>query len=111
MLQGVRFEVNPEEKEVALMRRILLFVTVAAMVVTTIAAAGPGFANHAHYLVTPGTCVQDIASGQTSQTSGGGFHRFHENVHLDPDPGEEATPGEFAFAQGGQVEVNKVGCP
>ncbi len=93
------------------MRRILLLVTVAAMMVATMAAAGPAFANHPHYLVTPGTCVQDIASGQTSQTSGGGFHRFHENVHVDNTAGEDATPGEFAFAKGGQVEVNKVGCP
>ncbi len=93
------------------MRRILLLVTVAAMMVATMAVAGPALAGHPHYLVTPGTCVDDIASGQTSQTSGGGAHQFHENVHVDPDSGEEATPGEFAFAQGGQVEVNKGSCP
>jgi hypothetical protein len=33
-------------------------------------------------LETPGTTVVDIAQGQTSQESGSGCHRFHENVHL-----------------------------
>ena len=60
--------------------------------------AGPAFAGHKHYLQTPGTCVVDIASGQTSQTDGGGFHRFHNNVHLGA--------GE-AFASGGQVSIGK----
>jgi len=60
------------------------------MMAATMVASGSAFAAHDHYLVTPGTCVEDIASGQTSQTSGGGAHRFHDNVHL-------GTPGTFAW--------------
>ncbi len=73
-----------------------------ALVVGSAAALGvvilsPASAHHDHYLVTPGTCVEDIASGQTSQTSGGGAHQFHDNVHT-------GTPGMYAL--GTMVLVN-----
>ncbi len=56
------------------------------------ALAAPASASHDHYLVTPGTCVVDIARGQTEKGPGeGGYHQFHENVHL-------GTPGMEAFA-------------
>ncbi len=67
-----------------------------ALVVGSAAALGvvilsPASASHDHYLVTPGTCVEDIASGQTSQgPSEGGYHQFHEQVHF-------GTAGEFAL--------------
>ncbi len=67
-----------------------------ALVVGSAAALGvvilsPAAASHEHYLVTPGTCVEDIASGQTSQgPSEGGFHQFHDNVHM-------GTPGMYAL--------------
>ena len=93
------------------MRRMLLLVTVAATMAATMALAGPAFAAHEHYLVTLGTCVGDIASGQTSQTSGGGYHKFHENVHKGPS-GDPATPGEFAFQnESNPVSVGKGACP
>lgn len=59
-------------------------------------------AGHSHWLSTPGTYISDIGSGQTSISDGshGGYHRFHENVHL-------GTPGTSAFAEGGQVSVGK----
>jgi len=86
------------------MRRIILMVTVAAVMVAMMALTSPAFAEHKHYLQTPTTCVEDIAKGQTaiSDTEHGGYHRFHENVHT-------GTPGEpgGAFSQGGQVEVGK----
>ncbi len=74
-----------------MVKRIILMATVAlVMAAMMVAMAMPAFAAHDHYLVTPGNCVEDIASGQTSQTSGGGAHKFHDNVHL-------GTPGMFAL--------------
>ncbi|MFC4801858.1 hypothetical protein ACFPA1_21230 [Neobacillus sp. GCM10023253] len=69
-------------------------------------SATPAFAAHQHYLVTPGQTVCDIGSGQTSidDPNHGGYHQFHEHVHL-------GTPGTFAFKQGGQVSVFKGTCP
>ncbi|MDP9357861.1 MAG: hypothetical protein M3Q71_24340 [Chloroflexota bacterium] len=83
------------------MRRFLIAgALVGALTVTGGSAA---LAAHDHYLVTPGTCVEDIASGQTSQTSGGGGHQFHDNVHL-------GTPGMEAFANpDNPVSVYKAG--
>lgn len=81
------------------MRRIALAAALAA--VTSLATAGIVAADHAHDLVTPGTRVVDIGSGQTAkcETDPGG-HRFHLKVHL-------GVPGTFAFAQGEQVSVMK----
>ncbi len=91
------------------MKRIILLATVAlVMAAMMVAMAAPAaFAAHDHYLVTPGNCVEDIASGQTSQTSGGGAHKFHDNVHL-------GTPGMFALGTVGvegkaPVDVYKAG--
>ena len=44
---------------------------------------GTASAVHEHFLVTPGTCVENIARGQTAiaPDENGGFHRFHVNVH------------------------------
>lgn len=94
-----------------MVKRIRPVLAVMVVMVAILAfASSTAFAGHAHYLDTPGTCVEDIASGQTSQTSGSGAHKFHENVHKGPSD-DPATPGEFAFAQGGQVEVGKGSCP
>ena len=83
------------------MRRTVLLFTVAAVMAAMLAISSPAFAEHDHYLVTTrGTCVEDIARGQTaiSDEDHGGYHRFHENVHrgTSEDP---AMPGEFAFAK------------
>lgn len=70
-----------------------------------LALTGAGLAHHAHYLLTPGTCVEDIASGQTSKTEGeGGHHQFHDNVHL-------GVPGASAFPETEHVAVGKGTCP
>jgi hypothetical protein len=59
-----------------------------------LALAAPAAASHDHYLVTPGTCVGDIARGQTTKGEGeGGYHRYHEHVHLGM-PGMEAYANE-----------------
>lgn len=81
------------------MQRFTLAAVLAAL--TSLATAGLVAADHSHNLVTPGTTVVDIGSGQTSRcrTDPGG-HQFHWNVHL-------GVPGTFAFAQGGHVSVVK----
>ena len=68
--------------------------------------AFPAFADHQHFVSTPDTCVEDIASGQTSKGLGApGYHKFHENVHL-------GTLGEAAFANGANpVSVGIGTCP
>lgn len=88
------------------MRRVVLLLTVAAVMTAMMALAGPALASHDHYLVTPGTCVEDVASGQTAKGPGeDGYHRFHENVHL-------GQPGDEAFANPtNPVSVGKGTCP
>ena len=86
------------------MKRLVLLVVVALATATMMALAGPAFASHDHYLVTPGTCVGDIAKGQTAKGPGeGGYHKYHENVHL-------GTPGMQAFEnENNPVAVYKEG--
>ena len=90
------------------MKRLLVVLAMALLLAAMmVAMAAPAFAAHDHYLVTPGNCVEDIARGQTSQTSGGGAHKFHDNVHL-------GTPGMFALGTAGvegkaPVDVYKAG--
>jgi hypothetical protein len=85
---------------------IRTLITVAAVAVLTLSSGIVALADHTHWLLTPGTCVLDIASGQTSQSEGGGYHRFHVNVHI-------GTPGASAFAQpNNPVSVGRNGaCP
>ncbi|MDP9383586.1 MAG: hypothetical protein M3Q29_26280 [Chloroflexota bacterium] len=77
---------------------------IGGVVALSLVVAAPASASHEHYLVTPGTCVADIASGQTRKGAGdGGYHQFHENVHL-------GTPGMEAFRNpNNPVEVYKAG--
>lgn len=88
------------------MRRIVLLVTVAGVMAAMMALSGPAFASHEHYLKTPGTCVEDVASGQTEKGEGeGGYHRFHDNVH-------KGQPGTEAFEkENNPVSVDKGTCP
>jgi hypothetical protein len=81
--------------------RTAVRLAVALAITALVATATPVAADHEHWLETPGTCVEDIASGQTSKlaTDPGG-HTFHLNVHT-------GTPGVFAF-DGGPVSVGKV---
>jgi hypothetical protein len=78
-----------------------LITSLAAAVLLTISIAGGALANHSHDLITPGTTVVDIGSGQTARcASEPGGHAFHEHMHL-------GIPGTFAFGQAGQVTVVK----
>lgn len=64
------------------------------------AFGGTAFADHEHFLVTPGTCVENIAHGQTaiSDSEHGGYHRFHYNVHT-------GVPGNGPLNKAGQAPV------
>jgi hypothetical protein len=82
--------------------------SVLAVVTATATAifSAPAFASHQHYLLTPGTCVEVVASGQTSKGEGeGGYHKFHDNVH-------KGQPGTAAFENpNNPVGVDKGSCP
>jgi len=70
-------------------------------------AALAAYADHQHFVSTPETCVDDIASGQTSKGLGepGWYHKFHEKVNLE-------TLGEASFAnETNPVSVGKRTCP
>ncbi|CAA9555719.1 MAG: hypothetical protein AVDCRST_MAG70-1269 [uncultured Thermomicrobiales bacterium] len=86
--------------------KALKTLVVGSAVALGIAIAAPVSASHEHYLDTPGTCVIDIASGQTEQGQGeAGFHQFHTNVHL-------GQPGMVAFVNpSNPVSVGKGVCP
>ena len=92
------------------MRRIALVFVVAAMMAASMAFSASAFASHGHYLLTPGTCVEDVASGQTSKGPGeGGYHKFHDHVH-------KRQPRMVAFEkENNPVYVDKTGagpaCP
>lgn len=78
-------------------RRFVVLAALAAF----LAFAGTASAAHQHWLETPGACVVDIASGQTSidDAAHGGYHQFHDNVHI-------GVPGSSAFGHG-PVQVGK----
>lgn len=79
---------------------------IGGVVALSIVAAEPASASHEHYLFTPGTCVGDMARGQTRKgPDEGGYHKFHENVH-------KGQPGTEAFNNADNpVSVDKGSCP
>ncbi len=81
-------------------------IVIGSAVALSIGIAVPTYASHEHYIDTPGTCVDDVASGQTAKAAGeGGYHRFHDNVH-------KGQPGNEAFANANNlVAVDKGTCP
>jgi hypothetical protein len=84
-------------------RGLTLAVAAAGMLATT---ALPAAASHAHYIVTPGGCVEDVASGQTSKDEGEpGGHVFHKKVHHR----HQNDGTTLADLTGGRVTVYKAG--
>ncbi len=77
-----------------------------AVALVNVGLAAPASATHEHYIVPPGTCVEDVASGQTAKGPGeGGYHQFHHNVH-------KGQPGTAAFENpNNPVSVDKGTCP
>ncbi len=63
-------------------RRFVAVAASTAVAVTVFAA--PALAGHDHYIVTPNGQCHQVAAGQTAinDSSHGGYHRFHTNVHL-----------------------------
>ncbi len=59
-------------------------VIVAAASATCLAlTAIPAAAHHEHHVATPGTCVTDVAKGQTAKGDDDpGGHVFHTRVHM-----------------------------
>ncbi|MDU8946504.1 hypothetical protein [Ovoidimarina sediminis] len=59
-------------------------ITGIIVVCSALAFASAAAAEHSHFVETPGKTVSDVGSGQTSisDASHGGFHKFHENVHI-----------------------------
>lgn len=89
------------------MRRIVSMVATAAVALGLMAT--PALAEHEHFINTPGTCVENVARGQTSidDASHGGYHRFHTNVHLGA-----TDEGNQVLGQGhSRVHVGKGSCP
>ncbi len=78
----------------------------ASAAMLSIAVAAPAAASHDHYLSTPGTCIGDVAHGQTDKGLGeGGYHQFHDHVHKD-QPGTTALVNPH-----NPVAVDKGSCP
>ncbi len=87
------------------MRRTLVKAALITLIASMALVVGSVHAHHDHWLVTPGHVNCDIAKGQTriSDTSHGGYHRFHMNVHI-------GIPGIFAFLNpNNPVSVGKIG--
>ncbi|WP_066305048.1 hypothetical protein [Bacillus sp. FJAT-29814] len=83
-------------------KKILVLCTAIGLV-----SATPAFAAHEHYLVTPGKTICNIAKGQTSiaDPNHGGYHKFHENVHIS-----DGSPS-IANGKTSNVLVFKGECP
>ncbi len=83
------------------MKRMVLLFTVTVVMAAMLALAGPALADHQHYLVTPGTTVEDIGRGQTEKCSDEpGGHKFHENMHV-------GQPGQAFANEANPVSVGK----
>jgi hypothetical protein len=80
------------------------FLAAAAIVATGIAVgASQASAGHDHYVMTPNGRCHQVASGQTgiTDTAHGGYHRFHDNVHL----GATESAGNPDSLGDGQAQV------
>lgn len=90
--------------------RRLLAVTGVVMGTMTVTTGTSGAA-HPHFMVTPNGRCHQVARGQTaiSNPERGGFHRFHENVHLGAT---ESASNPDALGDGqSKVRVYKDRCP
>jgi hypothetical protein len=94
-------------REAHMFRRFSAVAASAAVAITVFAAPAP--AGHDHYLVTPNGSCHQVAAGQTAiaDPSHGGFHRFHDNVHLGATEDDNRVLGLGNAA----VEVYKNECP
>ena len=70
-------------------------IVAAAAVIVLVMSALPAAAGHDHYIVTPNGECHQVAAGQTSidDSSHGGHHRFHDNVHTGAAAPDNKTLG------------------
>lgn len=89
-----------------LRRSFTVAVSAAAFVV---AMVSPAFAGHDHFVETPNGQCHQVAQGQTSidDDSHGGYHRFHNNVHLGAT---DETNRDLGMGYS-SVDVYKDACP
>ncbi len=76
-------------------RRLMILLGATAGFI--LVGAGPAWAGHDHFVVTPNGNCQQIAEGQTSisDPEHGGYHKFHDLVHAGATGGTTAAPYEF----------------
>jgi hypothetical protein len=69
------------------------------------------YAGHDHFVVTPNGSCHQVALGQTAidDPEHGGYHRFHENVHLGATESDTA-PDTFGDGSS-RVSVYRDSCP
>lgn len=73
--------------------------------------AGPAFAGHVHYVMTPNGACHQVGSRQTSidDVDQGGYHQFHDHVHIGAT-GDTGTAGDDHLGNGhAPVAVYKAG--
>lgn len=71
----------------------------------------PVSAGHVHYVETPNGKCHQVAQGQTSisDSSHGGYHRYHEHVHVGAT-GDDTTAEKDNLGKGnGRAKVHKEG--
>lgn len=73
--------------------------------------AGPAFAAHVHYVMTPNGACHQVASGQTSiaDADHGGFHQFHDHVHLGATGGTGTAGDDYLGNGNALVAIYKAG--
>lgn len=84
----------------------------AAMVAGAVTlSGGTAYAAHDHFVVTPNGNCHQVAQGQTaiSDPDHGGYHQFHDHVHLGATGGSSAAPYELGDGHS-QVVVYKDDC-
>jgi hypothetical protein len=87
-------------------RTIALALTVFALTAVT---ALPAWAGHDHFIETPNGSCHQVAAGQTGidDAGHGGYHRFHQNVHL----GATDEANRYLGDGSSPVAVYKDSCP
>lgn len=88
--------------------RRLLAASVGAL--ATVALGSPALAGHVHYVMTPNGACHQVASGQTSisDVDHGGYHRYHDNVHLGAT-GPDGPTTDLLGQGNAKVAVYKAG--
>ena len=91
-------------KKRALMRKVVMALSLAAIMLGAVALPALAHGQHAHVLLTPSDSDPEVAPATCTSMSDTAFHNFHSNVHI-------GTPGTFAFDQpNNPVDIRGAGC-